>query len=103
MKNNGFTLVELLVAISILAVLTMIAIPTLRAFQNSNATKQYESYSASVASSAKLYNDSYSEDLFGNADSGCQKVMLTCSTTILMLPLLLYMLMEAARINSLNI
>ena len=77
MKKNGFTLVELLVAISILAVLTMIAIPTLRAFQNSNATKQYESYSASVASSAKLYNDSYSEDLFGNADSGCQKVMLT--------------------------
>jgi len=39
MKNNkGFTLVELLVAVSILAILTMLAIPTLRAFQNSNNT-----------------------------------------------------------------
>ncbi len=77
MKNKGFTLVELLVAISLLALLTVIAIPTLRAFQTSNDKKQYESYAKSVTSSAKLYNDAYSDDLFGNLDSGCQKVSLT--------------------------
>ena len=57
MKNRGFTLVELLVAISLLALLTVIAIPTLRAFQTGNSKKQYESYAKSVTSSAKLYND----------------------------------------------
>ena len=77
MKNKGFTLVELLVAISILAILTVIAMPVLRAFQTSNDKKQYESYAKSVSSSAKLYNDAYSDDLFGNLDSGCQKVSLT--------------------------
>ncbi len=77
MKDKGFTLVELLVAISLLALLTVIAIPTLRAFQTSNSKKQYESYANSVTSSAKLYNDAYSDDLFGNLDSGCQKVTLT--------------------------
>ena len=75
--NKGFTLVELLVAISILAILTVIAIPTLRAFQTGNTQKQYESYAKSVTSSAKLYNDSYTDDLFGNLDYGCQKVSLT--------------------------
>jgi len=78
MKNNkGFTLVELLVAVSILAILTMLAIPTLRAFQNSNNKTQYFNYAKSIVASAKLYNDSYKEDLFGNLDNGCQKVTLT--------------------------
>ncbi len=77
MNNKGFTLVELLVSISILAILTIIAIPTLRAFQNSNSNSQYENYAKSIETSAKLYNDSYSEDLFGNATDGCEKVSLT--------------------------
>ncbi len=77
MKKNGFTLVELLVAISILAILTAIAIPTLRAFQNNNSTKQYETYRKSLQTSGKLYNDSYSEDIFQNNPYGCEKVPLT--------------------------
>ena len=78
MKNNrGFTLVELLVSISLLAILTVIAIPTLRAFQANNDKKTYENYGKSMVASAKLYNDSYSDDLFGNLDNGCQKVTLT--------------------------
>ncbi len=77
MKNKGFTLVELLVAISILAILTVVAIPTLRAFQTSNDKKQYESYKKALQTSGKLYNDSYGDDLFGNLDYGCQKVELT--------------------------
>ena len=77
MNKNGFTLVELLVAISILAILTALAIPTLRAFQDSNSKTQYITYKKSLNTSGKLYNDSYSEDLFGNASYGCQKVDLT--------------------------
>ena len=77
MKKNGFTLVELLVAISILAILTAIAIPTLRAFQNNNSTKQYETYRESLQTSGKLYNDSYSDDIFQNTPYGCEKVPLT--------------------------
>ena len=77
MNKNGFTLVELLVAISILAILTALAIPTLRAFQDSNSKTQYITYKKSLNTSGKLYNDSYSEDLFGNALFGCQKVDLT--------------------------
>lgn len=77
MNNKGFTLVELLVAVSILAIITVIAIPTLRAFQTGNSKKQYESFADSMISSAKLYNDSYSDDLFGNALYGCEKVKLS--------------------------
>jgi len=77
MKNKGFTLVELLVAISILAILTVLAIPTLRAFQTSNTKTQYEHYKKSLNVSGKLYNDSYSDDLFGQAEYGCQRVDLT--------------------------
>ncbi len=77
MRNNrGFTLVELLVAISILAILTIIAIPTLRAFQQKNQTTQYANYKKSLQTSGKLYNDSYSDDIFGEAPFGCEKVKL---------------------------
>ncbi len=76
-KRRGFTLVELLVSISILAILTIIAIPTLRAVQIKQSQAQYDNYKKSLKTSGKLYNDSYSDDLFGNADHGCQKISLT--------------------------
>ncbi len=75
-NNKGFTLVELLVAVSILAILTIIAIPTLRAFQQKNQTTQYANYKKSLQTSGKLYNDSYSDDVFGEAPFGCEKVEL---------------------------
>ncbi len=76
-NNKGFTLVELLVAVSILAILTVLAIPTLRAFQQKNQTTQYANYKESLQTSGKLYNDSYSDDIFGEAPFGCEKVQLT--------------------------
>lgn len=75
--NKGFTLVELLVSISILAILTILAIPTLRAFQSKNVTSQYLQYKKTIETSAKLYNDSYSDDIFGSATDGCEKLSLT--------------------------
>ena len=76
MNRKGFTLVELLVSISILAILTILAIPTLRSFQSNNSNSKYINYRKAIETSAKLYNDSYSEDLFGNANYGCEKVYL---------------------------
>ena len=74
MKNKGFTLVELLVSIVILGIITGLSIPLLRTVSNSRNEKQYKTYMNSLIASAKLYNDTYSEDLFGKNDNGCARV-----------------------------
>ena len=70
MKNKGFTLVELLVVIVILGIVTGISIPIIRNVQQKMVDKKYTTYLDSLKDSAKLYNDSYSEDMFGHAKSG---------------------------------
>ena len=69
--NKGFTLVELLVTISILGLITAMSMPIIRNIIEANTLKKYITYKDSVESSAKLYVDSYSEDLFGKNKSGC--------------------------------
>ena len=71
LKQKGFTLVELLVVIVILGVITAISIPLIRNVQEGNAKKQYTTYMDSLKYSAKLYVNSYEEDLFGHSKSGC--------------------------------
>ena len=70
-NKKGFTLVELLVAITILGIIMVIALPQLSNIQNNNRTTKYRKYADSMLSSAKLYTDSYTEDMFGNNKSGC--------------------------------
>ena len=70
MKNKGFTLVELLVTIVILGIVTGISIPLIRNVQSTMTEKKYTTYYNGLKTSAKLYNDSYSEDLFGNSRIG---------------------------------
>ena len=70
-NKKGFTLVELLVAITILGIIMVIAIPQISNIQTNNKTTKYEKYAESMLSSAKLYTDSYTEDMFGNNKSGC--------------------------------
>ncbi len=70
-KAKGFTLVELLVTISILGLITAMSMPVIRNIIEANTIKKYTTYKDSVESSAKLYVDSYSEDLFGKNKSGC--------------------------------
>ena len=72
MKNKkGFTLVELLVVIVILGIVTGLSIPLIRNIQNNNQKKEYTTYMDTLKYSAKLYIDSYGEDLFGKRKSGC--------------------------------
>ncbi len=72
MKNkNGFTLVELVVAIAILGVITLMAIPTIKSVQKTNSKTKYEAYDKSLTAAGKAYTDSYGEDLFGATNTGC--------------------------------
>ena len=72
MKNKkGFTLVEILVAIIILGIITGISIPLISNIKVAQRTKQFDTYRNSLEAGAKLYNSSYSIDLFGKRQSGC--------------------------------
>lgn len=73
-NNKGFTLVELLVTISILGIVSVMAMPIVRNIVEANNMKKFITYKDSVESSAKLYVDSYAEDLFGKRNSGCTYV-----------------------------
>lgn len=68
---KGFTLVELLVSIVILGIITGISIPLIKNIQNANENRKYVTYADSLLSGAKLYNDAYAEDLFGDLENGC--------------------------------
>lgn len=74
LNQIGFSLSEVLVTIVILGIVSLISIPIIRNVQASSQEKKYIDYGASMISAAKLYNDSYSEDLFGRRISGCEIV-----------------------------
>ena len=76
-KKKGFTLTELLVAIVILGIIAFMAIPQITNLITSNESAKYESYEDTLKTSAKLYVDSYNEDMFGNSDTGCYDIKLS--------------------------
>ena len=70
-NKKGFTLVELLVVVVILGIITGLSIPLLRNIRQNNELREYTTYMDSMKYSAKLYVESYEEDLFGRHKSGC--------------------------------
>lgn len=73
-NNKGFTLIEVLVAITIMGIITVMALPGVQQLQSRNRERKYEKYGESLVSSAKLYVDSNGEDIFGYAVSGCADI-----------------------------
>lgn len=74
MKNkiNGFTLVELLVTMVILGIITSLSFPMLTHYLHSNEMRKYEYYANILKDRAKLYYDSYEDDIMGDRSSdGC--------------------------------
>ena len=75
MKNrNGFTLIELLVVITIMGVITVLALPGVEQLQARNRNKRFESYASRMQDAGKLYVDAYSEDMFGITGNGCYDI-----------------------------
>lgn len=70
-NNKGFTLIEVLVAITIMGIITVMALPGVQQLQARNRERKYEKYGESLVSSTKLYVDSNEEDIFGYAAAGC--------------------------------
>lgn len=67
-NNNGFTLIELLVTIVILGVISGMSFPLIRGLQERNTYTKYEKYGESLVAAAKLYVNSYEEDVFRYED-----------------------------------
>ena len=73
-NNKGFTLIEVLVAITIMGIITVMALPGVQQLQSKNRERKFEKYGESLVSSTKLYVDSNEEDIFGYAVSGCADI-----------------------------
>ena len=99
MKNKkGFTLVELLVVITVLGIITGLSWPAITRIREQNKTTKYKSYGDAMIAAAKLYVNSYEEDLFLYEDdlSEEQKEMGQCKF------IMLYELMEHSLIKDFN-
>ena len=77
MKNSkGFTLVELLVVMVIFGVIVGLSFPAVKTLQEKNTEIKFTTYKDSLASGAKLYIDSFEDDIFGRNESGCTCIKL---------------------------
>ncbi len=66
MNKKGFTLVELILVITLMAVISVLVIPNILDALNSSKKQKYESLYKLVEKNMKLYNDKYSADLWNN-------------------------------------
>ncbi|MBR6948988.1 MAG: prepilin-type N-terminal cleavage/methylation domain-containing protein, partial [Bacilli bacterium] len=73
-KKRGFTLVEVIVTITILGVVTLVALPVITGLKSQFDTSKYKVYESSLESAGKLFVDANLEDVFGNEESGCAEV-----------------------------
>ena len=76
-RERGFTLVEVIVTITILGVVTLVALPVITGLKSQFDTYKFKVYQSSLESAGKLFVDSNLEDVFGNEDSGCAQISYT--------------------------
>lgn len=76
-SNKGFTLVEVLVVITIMGLILLFALPEVQRLQARNMNRKYRTYEQSLESSARLFVDSNALDLFGTSENGCADVSFT--------------------------
>ena len=85
MKNDGFTLVELLAVIAIISILTVIAVPSALTFQNNMNKKMFCSKVETIETAAKLYGndvkDSIEKEILIEADAS-----LKCNSSLISSP-----------------
>ena len=74
MKDRGFTLTELLIAITIIGIILSFSIAIINKLTVKNKLQQYSIYSDVLLDAAKVYNDEYEEDTFAKREYGCSKV-----------------------------
>lgn len=63
MKKNGFTLIELIATIVIMALILLLVMPAITALQNNNKDRPYEYYADSLIEAAKIYVTREGEDI----------------------------------------
>lgn len=66
MNKKGFTIVELILVITLMAVISVLVIPNILDALDSSKKQKYESLYKLVEKNMKLYNDKYSADLWNN-------------------------------------
>lgn len=69
MNKKGFTLVELILVITLMAVISVLVIPNILDALSSSKQQKYESLYKLVEKNMKLYNDKYSVDLWNNENT----------------------------------
>ena len=72
--KKGFTLVEMITTITILGVVSLIALPVISNISSGFTSKKFENYEASLLAAGKLYVDQNYDDLFGYSDDGCVNI-----------------------------
>ncbi len=76
-NNKGFTLIELLVTITILGIVTVIAIPVMSGLTSDYSERKLKLHLSAIESAAKLYVDSKGIDVFAYDPAGCADIYYT--------------------------
>ena len=75
--TRGFTLVEMITTITILGVVSVVALPVINTLGDNFTKRKFELYEESLVSASKLYVDQNEDDLFGDYDNGCADVSMS--------------------------
>ena len=76
-NKKGFTLIEVLIVVVILAVIVLITIPSVRKIMQNSNEKKYIAYENVLKENLKLYSNDNKENLWSNLKSGGYSINFT--------------------------